>query len=135
PPRSPLCTYTTLFRSKPKPPEAGEPEIDIKATGTAEIIAVKKHGTKIIGRLNKLGIIIFIAPKAIAIVTPGLLTFHEFTTSTSVVAATPIAAAPAAKPLTWIAIAIATVEIGEIINTAKEQAIKIHIKPGCNSVN
>src|SRR5699024_9788712 len=92
-------------------------------------------GTKIIGRLNKLGIIIFIAPKAIAIVTPGLLTFHEFTTSTSVVAATPIAAAPAAKPLTWIAIAIATVEIGEIINTAKEQAIKIHIKTGCNSVN
>ncbi len=65
----------------------------------------------------------------------AVLSIGNHHTSTSVVAATPIAAAPAAKPLTWIAIAIATVEIGEIINTAKEQAIKIHIKTGCNSVN
>ena len=62
------------------------------------MIAVNRHGTKIIGFLNKFGIIIFIAPNAMAKVTPGLLTFQELTTKTTVVAATPIAAAPAETP-------------------------------------
>lgn len=69
-----------------------------------------------------------------AIVTPDLLTFHEFTIKTKVVAATPIAAAPAETPSSWIATPIATVEIGEMIKKAKEQPIKIDISKGCSVV-
>lgn len=118
----------------PKPAEAGVPEIENRATGIAVITALTKQGIRITGFLNRLGIIIFIAPKAIAIVTPDLLTFQEFTTKTKVVAATPIAAAPAETPSSWIAIPIATVEIGEIIKKAKEQPIKIDINSGCKVV-
>ena len=118
----------------PKPAEAGVPETERSATGIAVITALSRHGTKIIGFLNKLGIIIFIAPNAIARVTPDLLTFHELTTKTKVVAATPIAAAPAETPFYWIAIPIATDEIGEIIRKAKEQPISMDIKSGCKVV-
>lgn len=55
--------------TKPKPAEAGVPETENNATGIAEMIAVNRHGTKIIGFLNKFGIIIFIAPNATAKVT------------------------------------------------------------------
>lgn len=84
--------------TKPNPAEAGVPEMENKATGIAEMAAVIKQGIRMIGFLNRFGIIIFIAPRAIAIVTPGLLIFHELTTKTMVVAATPIAAAPADIP-------------------------------------
>ncbi len=118
----------------PNPADDGVPEIENSATGIAEITALTKHGTRMIGFRNRLGIIIFIAPSAMAIVTPGLLTLHEFTTKTIVVAATPIAAAPAETPFNWIAIPIATVEIGEMIKKAKEQPIKIDINRGCSVV-
>jgi len=67
-------------------------------------------------------------------VTPDLLTRQELTINTKVVAATPIAAAPAETPSNWIAKPIATVEIGEMIKKANEQPIKIDIKIGCNVV-
>lgn len=118
----------------PKPAEAGVPEIDNKATGIAVITALIRQGTRITGLRNRLGIIIFIAPHVMVIVTPDLLTFHEFTIKTKVVAATPIAAAPAETPSSWIATPIATVEIGEMIKKAKEQPIKIDISKGCSVV-
>ena len=56
-----------------------------RTTGIAEIVAVNKQGIKIIGYLNKLGIIIFIPPKETASVTPDWLTFQELITRTTVV--------------------------------------------------
>jgi len=82
----------------PKPADCGVPLIDNNATGIAEMIAVNKHGNRIIGCLNRLGIMIFIPPSAMAIVTPDLLTFQEYTTSAKAGAATPIADAPAETP-------------------------------------
>ena len=82
----------------PNPADCGVPLTENSATGIAERIAVDKHGIKITGYLNKLGIINFIAPRAMANVTPELLTFHEWTTNATAVAATPIAAAPADTP-------------------------------------
>ena len=45
-----------------------------------------------------------------------------------------MAAAPAPNPVIPIAIPIATVEIGEIINIENETLIKIHINNGCKVV-
>lgn len=73
----------------PNPEDCGVPLMENSATGTAEMIAVNKHGTKIIGYLNRFGIMSFMAPKAIANVTPDLFTVHEYTTSAKAVAATP----------------------------------------------
>ena len=61
-----------------------------RTTGIAEIVAVNKQGIKIIGYLNKLGIIIFIPPKETASVTPDWLTFQELITRTTVVAQFPL---------------------------------------------
>src|SRR5699024_642929 len=99
-----------------------------------ETAAVNKHGNRITGVLNKLGIIIFIPPKAIASVIPDLFTFQELITRTIVVAATPKAAAPEAKPVKPIANPTPTVVIGEMIKKAKEQLINIVIKMGCSTV-
>lgn len=60
----------------PNPEDCGVPLIESSATGIAEMIAVNKHGTKIIGYLNKFGIMSFMAPKAIAKVTPDLFDRH-----------------------------------------------------------
>lgn len=77
------------------------------------------------GASKTLVIIIFIEPKAIAVVTPALFTKKEWTTSTIQVEATPIAAAPAERPFNPIAKPIATVEIGATIII--ENAIQIRI--------
>ena len=63
--------------TRPNPADCGVPLTEKSATGIAERIAVDKQGTKIIGCLNKFGIINFIAPRAMANVTPELFTFHE----------------------------------------------------------
>ncbi len=62
---------------------------------------------------------------------PELLTFHECTTNAEI--RRPHGSRPADTPF-GESLAIATVEIGEIINVANEQQIKIDIKIGCNVV-
>ena len=47
------------------------------ATGTAEIAAASMNGSMVTGLANTDGIIPFMAPSAIATVTPGLLTRHD----------------------------------------------------------
>ena len=69
--------------TKPNPADCGVPEMLNRTTGIAEIVAVNKQGIKIIGYLNKLGIIIFIPPKETASVTPDWLTFQELITRTT----------------------------------------------------
>ena len=53
---------------------------------------------------------------------------------TASVAEIPIEAEPAAKPVIPMAIAIATVDNGEIIIKLNTIEINIHINTGCNSV-
>ena len=48
---------------KPNPADCGVPEMLNRTTGIAEIVAVNKQGIKIIGYLNRLGIIISCRPK------------------------------------------------------------------------
>ena len=77
-----------------------------------------------------MAIIIFIDPKATAVVTPGLLIKKECTTKTMQVVPTPIAAAPAESPLSPIAKPIATVEIGATIMIAKVTQMRTLIRYG-----
>ena len=86
-----------------------------KATGMAEIAAASMNGSMVTGLAKTDGIIPFMAPSAIATVTPGLLTRHELINKTIVVATTPIAAAPEPIPDNEIAKAIPTVETGVIM--------------------
>lgn len=97
--------------TKPNPEDAGVPTKLKIGIVNEEMAAVINIGIAIIGCFKKLGIIIFIAPSAIAIGTPDLLTFKVAQTNTAVVAAIPIEAAPAAIPFKPIAKPIATVEI------------------------
>lgn len=120
--------------TNPNPELAGTPLIEKIATGIAQTIAFANIATIMIGFLKKLGIIIFMEPKAIAIGTPGLLTRIVESTNTAVVAATPIAAAPAETPFKPIAIPKATVDIGEIMRKAKDIPIKIDIGRGAKLV-
>lgn len=116
--------------TSPKPDDAGVPiRLNIGMV-SEEIIAVIIIGTAIIGCLRKLGIIIFIAPKPIAIGTPDLFTLIVAQTRTAVVAAIPIEAAPADKPSNPMARPIATVEIGLTISSEKAIAMSMHIKSG-----
>ena len=63
--------------TRPNPADAGVPDTWNNATGIADTIAVISEGRRIIGCLNRFGIIIFIAPNAIAIVTPDLFVRQE----------------------------------------------------------
>ena len=120
--------------TRPKPPEAAVPLTLNIATGIAQTAALAKKANPITGRRKKFGIIIFIDPKAIANVTPGRLTLKDATTRTAVVAATPIAEAPAATPSKPIVIDKATVDKGDTIKSAKHIPIKILIESGANAV-
>ena len=81
-----------------------------------------------------LGIIIFTPPKNIEIGTATRFTLLVPISNTASVAEIPIDAEPAARPVIPIAIAIATVDNGEIIIKLKTIEISIHINTGCNSV-
>ena len=105
------------------------------ATGIPDIAADNKNGNIVTGLANTEGIIPFIAPNAIATVTPGLLTFHELINKTIVVATTPMAAAPEPIPDKLIAKAIPTVETGVIIMIENAIAINIAIGMGAKFVN
>src|SRR5699024_4652039 len=95
--------------------------------------AVRAMGIDMTGFLSKFGIIIFIAPRKTAIGTPLLLTLAVPTTRHAA-AAIPTLAAPEAIPEIPIAIAIATVEIGETMRILNAIAIRIHINNGCKLV-
>lgn len=120
--------------TSPKPDEAGVPTNLNNGTVRELTVAVISIGIAITGCFRKFGIIIFIAPKAIAIGTPDLLAFIVAQTSTAVVEATPIEAALADIPLRPIARPIATVEIGLTISIEKAIAIRIDIAIGCKVV-
>lgn len=75
--------------TKPKPDEAGVPTRLNNGTVNELIAAVNTIGIAMIGCFKKFGIIIFIAPSAIAIGTPDLLTLSVAHTKTAAVDAIP----------------------------------------------
>ena len=103
-----------IIPMKPNPADSLVPAIPIKLPAIPEIPAVIRIGNIIIGYFTMLGIIIFTPPKNIEIGTATRFTLLV-PISTASVAEIPIDAEPAARPVIPIAIAIATVDNGEII--------------------
>lgn len=118
----------------PKPADSFVPPIPIIPEAIPDKAAVIKIGTIITGYFTIFGIIIFTPPKKIESGIPKRLTWLVPIRSTASVAAIPIDAEPAAIPDKPIAIAIATVDNGEMIIKLKTIEISILISTGCNSV-
>ena len=116
-----------IIPMKPNPADSLVPAIPIKLPAIPEIPAVIRIGN-IIGYFTMLGIIIFTPPKNIEIGTATRFTLLVPISNTASVAEIPIDAEPAARPVIPIAIAIATVDNGEIIIKLKTIEISIHIQ-------
>ena len=123
-----------IIPMNPNPADSLVPAIPIKLPAIPEIPAVIRIGNIIIGYFTMLGIIIFTPPKNIEIGTATRFTLLVPISNTASVAEIPIDAEPAARPVIPIAMAIATVDNGEIIIKLKTIEISIHINTGCSSV-